>query len=101
MKERPEYDLEKTGEQFKRLREKNGLSVEEVRKYMKLASLQSIYKWEYGKNFPSADNLLALAELYGVRAEDMLVKIMPKKPKEEAEKIMLFGMQGMDYEVSA
>ena len=50
------------------------LSVEEVRKYMRFSSVQAIYKWESGKCFPSADNLLALAELYGVNPVDLMPK---------------------------
>lgn len=73
-KERPEYDLAATGEKMRKIRVAKALSVEDVRRYMKFGSVQAIYKWEAGKCFPSADNLLALAELYGVNPTEILVK---------------------------
>ena len=35
-------------------------------------SRQTVSKWEYGSADPSTTNLLALAKLYGVKAEDLL-----------------------------
>jgi len=74
MRKRPEYSLSATGENLRKLRKEKKLSVEEVRAYMGLESVQAIYGWELGYNYPTADNLLALAELYGVNPIQMLVK---------------------------
>lgn len=101
MKERPEYDLKESGKRLRKLRKSSGLSVEDVRTYMKLASPQAIYKWEEGINFPTADNLLALAELYKVCAEEMLVKMVKSMPMGMQEPIMMFGINGIDYVISA
>ena len=48
MKVRPEYDFKVIGNNLRKLRIKNGLTVEEVRQYMQLGTVQSIYKWERG-----------------------------------------------------
>lgn len=72
---RPEYDMEAMGRRMKYYRKQKNLSVEDVREYMQFSSVQAIYKWESGKCFPSADNLVALAELYQVNPLD----IMPKR----------------------
>ncbi|MBQ8519078.1 MAG: helix-turn-helix transcriptional regulator [Agathobacter sp.] len=72
---RPEYDMKAMGLKMKYYRRLRNLTVEDVRMYMKFSSVQAIYKWESGKCFPSADNLLALAELYNVNPVDL----MPKK----------------------
>ena len=72
--ERPEYNLIATGKNMRRLRKERKLSVEDVRKYMKLGSVQAIYKWELGQCFPAADNLLALAELYQVNPTQLLIR---------------------------
>ena len=74
MKERPEYDLIATGINLRRIRTERRFSVDDVRRYMKLGSVQAIYKWELGKCFPSADNLLALAELYEMNPAEILVR---------------------------
>lgn len=72
---RPEYDMVAMGKKMQYYRKLRNLSVEEVRQYMQFSSVQAIYKWESGKCFPSADNLLALADLYGVNP----VNLMPKR----------------------
>lgn len=71
---RPEYDMKKMGQKMKYYRKLRGFTVEDVREYMQFSSVQAIYKWESGKCFPSADNLLALAELYQVNPIDLMPK---------------------------
>lgn len=70
MNVRPEYDFKVIGNNLKKLRLANRLTVEEVREYMQLGTVQSIYKWERGEGLPQADSLIALMELYG--AENIL-----------------------------
>lgn len=72
---RPEYDMKAMGHKMKYYRKLRRLTVEDVRIYMQLSSVQAIYKWENGMCFPSADNLMALAELYQVSP----VELMPKR----------------------
>ena len=38
-------------------------------------SRQAVSKWESGKSAPSTTNLLALAELFGLTAEDLLKEV--------------------------
>ena len=38
-------------------------------------SRQAVSKWESGKSAPSTTNLLALAELFGLAAEDLLKEV--------------------------
>lgn len=64
LKHRREYDMKLVGRNLRRLREKMNLSVEDVREYLCLGSVQAIYKYEAGRNYPQADVLLALLELY-------------------------------------
>ena len=64
LKYRREYDMKLVGRNLRRLREKKNLSVEDVREYLCLGSVQAIYKYEAGRNYPQADVLLALLELY-------------------------------------
>lgn len=71
-KYRREYDMKIIGENLRRCREKNNLSVIYVRDYLRIGSVQSIYKWEEGLCYPQADNLLALMELYGAKLSDII-----------------------------
>lgn len=72
MKYRPEYDPKVIGNNLKRLRKLKNLSVEDVRVYLRLGSVQAIYKYEEGKGYPQADTLLALMELYGATVDDIV-----------------------------
>ena len=74
MNVRPEYDFKVIGNNLKRLRLANGLTVEEVREYMQLGTVQSIYKWERGDGLPQADSLIALMQLYGATNIRMLTE---------------------------
>ena len=38
-------------------------------------SRQAVLKWENGATDPSTSNLLALAKLYGISAEDLLKEV--------------------------
>ena len=42
-------------------------------------SRQAVSKWESGASDPSTSNLLALAKLYGVSAEDLLRSVHPSE----------------------
>ena len=42
-------------------------------------SVQAVSKWESGASDPSTSNLLALAKLYGVSAEDLLRSVHPSE----------------------
>lgn len=74
MIKRPEYNMLKTGEQIRKLRKERNISVEQIRKYLQFESAQAIYKWENGKCFPQADNLMALARLFEVSSADIMVE---------------------------
>lgn len=71
MRYRREYDIKLVGKNLKRLREKKKLSVEDVRKYLCLGSVQAIYKYEEGRNYPQTDTLFALMELYGAEFQEL------------------------------
>jgi len=72
LKYRPEYDLELIGRNLKRLRESKKLSVDKVREYLRLGSVQAVYKYEKGKGYPPADTMFALMELYEADLYDIV-----------------------------
>ncbi len=69
---RKNYNNQVIGNNLKKLREQNGLSVEEVRQYLGLGSVQAVYKYEYGTSYPPGDTLIALLELYNADIDDLL-----------------------------
>ncbi len=78
MKYRTEYDLKVVGRNLRRLREQKNLTVEQVREYLRLGSVQAVYKYEAGVGYPQADTMLALMELYEAGVDEIV-----KVPKEE------------------
>ena len=62
--ERPRFDIVASGERMREIRRQRNISVKQVMEYMGFESTQAVYKWEAGKCYPQADNLVALAILY-------------------------------------
>lgn len=71
--EYPVIDITKTGEKIKQLRQKNNLTVRDIQTHLGFDSPQAIYKWQWGQCLPSIDNLVALAILFKVNIDDILV----------------------------
>ena len=69
----PVIDMEATGANIHALRNTNNLTVESVRDYLGLESVQSIYKWQRGDSIPSVDNLVALGRLFHTPLDDIII----------------------------
>ncbi|MBQ4430647.1 MAG: helix-turn-helix transcriptional regulator [Synergistaceae bacterium] len=69
----PVIDLHKTGRNIEKCRKDSGLTVRDLQEYFGFEYPQAIYKWQHGECLPAVDNLLALALLFGIRIEDLLV----------------------------
>lgn len=69
----PVIDVKATGEKINELRDKAGITVKDIQLFLGFASPYPVYKWINGKNLPTLDNLLALAELLGVKMDDIVV----------------------------
>ena len=91
----PVIDLTATGKNIVILRKARGLSVSDLQEYFGFEAPQAIYKWQKGQSLPSTDNLYALAFLFGVSIDDILV---PKQnyiqvlPQEESCGSDRFGL---------
>lgn len=72
--ERPRFDIVASGERMREIRKQRNISVKQVMEYMGFESTQAVYKWEAGKCYPQADNLVALAILYNVSPMELLVE---------------------------
>lgn len=62
--------MKSVGKNLRKLREAKGLSVRDVRQYLKLGSVQAIYKYENGVSYPPLDKFLAMMELYDAQWQD-------------------------------
>lgn len=69
----PIINMTKTGENIITLRKKNGLTVKDLQEIFGFATPQAIYKWQQGLSIPSIDNLIVLANVFGVHIDEIIV----------------------------
>lgn len=69
----PTIDLVRTGANIVRLRQATGLTVHDLQVVFGFNSPQAIYKWQNGTALPTVDNLIILADVLGVKIDDILV----------------------------
>ena len=69
----PTIDMVRTGNNITRLRKESGLSVRDLQRMLGFTTPQAIYKWQQGRALPTLDNLVALAAVFGVKIDDILV----------------------------
>ena len=67
-----QVNLIKTGERIQQLRKERGLTVRQITDTLGLI-LQTYYKWVWGKSIPSIDSLIGLADIFGVKVDDIIV----------------------------
>lgn len=69
----PTIDMKATGIRIRQLMDERRLTVKDIRQYLNLASVQSIYHWLNGQSMPTIDNLYALSALFGTSMDSMIV----------------------------
>ncbi len=74
----PVIDMTATGRNISDLRKARGLSVADLQEFFGFEAPQAIYKWQKGLSLPSTDNLYALAFLFGVPIEEILIPLKPR-----------------------
>ena len=67
-----QINLIKTGERIQQLRKERGLTAKQITDTLGLIP-QSYYKWVWGKSIPSIDSLIGLADIFGVKIDDIIV----------------------------
>lgn len=71
----PVIDVQATSKRLKDIREEKGIAVADIQQMMGIQNPQSIYTWENPnrKYLPCLENLIALAKIYGVSLDDLIV----------------------------
>ena len=64
-------DKKGVGKRIAYYRKEHGMTQKDLAALLNI-SYQAVSKWESGASDPSTTNLMALAKLYGVAAEDLL-----------------------------
>ena len=73
---RPVLDLDATGEKIKTLMKQRGISPRQLQIILNFPYVQTVYNWFAGKNMPTIDNLVVLAQILGVTMDDIVVTSM-------------------------
>lgn len=70
---KPVIDMTATGRKIKTQMEKQGISARELQTIMGFPYVQTIYNWFTGKNMPTIDNLVVLAQVLETSVDGLLV----------------------------
>ena len=62
----PTINLKETGINLRRIMDKRGITPKDIKEYLNLTSVQSVYNWCSGINMPTIDNLYALSQWFGI-----------------------------------
>ena len=62
----PTINLKETGINLRRIMDKRGITPKDIKEYLNLTSVQSVYNWCSGINMPTIDNLYALSQWFEV-----------------------------------
>ena len=73
MPQYPVIDKVKTGKQLKQLIKNKGYTIKDIKQYLSLSCIQTIYRWFDGINIPSVDNLYALSVLLQVPIDRLII----------------------------
>ncbi len=69
----PAIDMVATGKNIAKMRQNAGLTVKDLQVLFGFATPQAIYKWQHGTTMPTIDNLVALAMIFDVPMDDIIV----------------------------
>ncbi len=63
---------EKTGQLIKKHRETRNLTKKEFAVKIEISSVQTISRWEKGKNIPNLDNIIKICNYFNINIEEIV-----------------------------
>ena len=69
----PCIDMIATGTRINRIRMERGMKVTDISTYMGFEGPRAVYRWLRAESLPSLDNMCALARLFKVTVDDLVV----------------------------
>ena len=70
----PSIDMAATGINIAQMRQRSGMTVQDLQNIFGFSTPQAIYKWQRGATLPSLDNLVALAAVFGTTMDAIIVR---------------------------
>ena len=68
----PSINLKETGINLHRIMDKRGITPKDIKEFLNLGSIQTVYNWCNGLNMPTVDNLYALSQLLQVSIDEII-----------------------------
>lgn len=68
----PTINLRETGVNLRRIMDRRGITPKDIKEYLNLGSIQTVYNWCNGLNLPTVDNLYALSQLLQVPIDEIV-----------------------------
>ena len=68
----PTINLRETGINLQRIMDKRGFTPKDIKEFLNLGSIQTVYNWCNGLNMPTVDNLYALSQLLQVSIDEII-----------------------------
>ena len=68
----PTINLRETGINLRRIMDKSGITPKDIKEFLNLGSIQTVYNWFNGLNMPTIDNLYALSQLLRVPIDEII-----------------------------
>ena len=62
----PTINPRETGVNLRRIMDKRGITPKDIKEFLNLGSIQTVYNWFNGLNMPTVDNLYALSQFLQV-----------------------------------
>ena len=68
----PVINLRETGVNLHRIMDKRGITPKDIKEFLNLGSIQTVYNWCNGLNMPTVDNLYALSQLLRIPIDEII-----------------------------
>ena len=68
----PTINLRETGINLRRIMDKRGITPKEIKEFLNLGSIQTVYNWFNGLNMLTVDNLYALSQFLQVPIDEII-----------------------------
>lgn len=79
----PTINLKETGINLRRIMDKSGIMPKDIKEFLNLGSIQTVYNWFNGLNMPTVDNLYALSQFLQVPIDEIICgnrKVIVQEP---------------------
>ena len=68
----PTINLRETGVNLRRIMDMRGITPKDIKEFLNLGSIQTVYNWCNGLNMPTIDNLYALSQFLHVPIDEII-----------------------------